>query len=163
MKTAALILALFTLAPCTFNARAGTLAEMAAAAGTDWIIGSWASEDGNVSLTYSWKLDKHAVGVTFKAGEREAEGMIALKPGTDKVIYGSVDNQGAVTSGKWEEYNGNPTLFSTTTKADGTENKIAAEHIKTDADTLTVKLYAVGDDGKPNASESGTVVFKRKQ
>jgi hypothetical protein len=163
MKTAALILALLTFAPSALTVHADTLAEMAAAAGTDWIIGSWATEDGNVSIAYTWKLDKHAVGVNFKLGDREAEGMIVVKPGTKDVVYGAVDNQGSVTHGKWVAFHDNPTLFSTQTKADGTETKMAAEHIKTDADTMTVKLYAIGDDGKPDESKVHEVTFKRKK
>jgi hypothetical protein len=163
MKTAALILALLTFAPATLTVQAETLAEMAASAGTDWMIGSWATEDGNVSIAYTWKLDKHAVGVSFKMGDREAEGMIVLKPGTKDVIYHAVDNQGGLISGKWQGFHDNPTLFSTLTKEDGTESKTAVEHIKTDDDTMTVKLYRIGSDGNPEESESRTVVFKRKK
>ena len=72
-----------------------------------------------------------------------------------------MDNEGTVSSGKWQEYNDSPTLFTTATKQDGTERKMAVEHIKTDADTMTVKLYAIGDDGKPDDSKSGSLVFKR--
>jgi hypothetical protein len=163
MKTAAIILALLTFAPCALTVRAETLGEMAAAAGTEWMIGSWATEDGNVSIAYTWKLDKHAVGVTFKLGDREAEGMIMLKPGTKDVIYGAVDNRGGVTHGKWQGFHDNPTLFSTLTKEDGTEVKMAAEHIKTNDDTMTVKLYPVGADGSPDETSPRSVVFKRKK
>lgn len=161
MKTATLILALFILSPAALTVRADTLAELVASAGTEWMMGKWTSEDGNVSLTYTWKLDKNAVGMTFKMGDRESEGMSVLKPGTEEVVYGSVDNEGTVSSGKWQEYNDSPTLFTTAIKQDGTERKMAVEHIKTDADTMTVKLYAIGDYGKPDDSKSGSLVFKR--
>lgn len=164
MKTAALILALFTLAPSALTLRAETLAELAAAGGTEWMIGSWATEDGNVSISYTWKLDKHAVAVAFKMGERESEGMIALKPGTKEAHYTAVDNKGTTTTGQWKEFHDHPTLFSTATKEDGTEVKMAVEHIKTDEDTMTVKLYQVGADGNPDESNSPReVVFKRKK
>jgi len=163
MKTIALILSLLSFAPLPALVRAETLAEIAASAGVDWIIGKWATEDGNVAVAYTWKLDKNAIGVTFKTGDREAEGMIMRKPGTKDVIYGAADNKGGMSAGKWIEYNEHPTLISTHTDADGTEKKMAAEHIKTDDDTMTVKLYAVGDDGKPDPSKSGDVVFKRQK
>ena len=163
MKTAALIFALLTLTPATLTVRAETLGEMAASAGVEWIIGKWASEDGNVSISYTWKLDKNAIGVVFKSPEKEAEGLIAHKPGTKDVIYAAVDNKGGLTAGKWIEHDGNPTLIVTHTEADGTEKKMAAQHIKTDDATMTVKLSAVGDDGKPDDSQSGTVVFKRQK
>lgn len=162
MKTAALILALLSFIPASTILRAETLAEMAAAAGTEWMIGKWTSEDGNVSVAYSWKLDKNVVGVSFKMGDRESEGMIMRKPGSDEVVYGAADNKGGMAMGKWIEFNGNPTLMSTHTDADGNERKMAAEHIKTDDKTMTVKIYAVGSDGKPDTAQSREVVFKRQ-
>jgi hypothetical protein len=101
--------------------------------------------------------------MAFKMAGRESEGMSVLKPGTDEVTYASVDNEGTVSSGNWGELNSNPTLFTTTTKQDGTARKMAIEHIKTDADTMTVKLYAIGADGKPDESQSGSVVFNRSK
>lgn len=163
MKTIALSLALLAFTPAALTLRAESLGEMAASAGVEWVIGNWESEDGNISVSYKWKLDKNAIAVVFKAPDREAEGMIARKPGTDDVIYAAVDNKGGMSTGKWIEYNGNPTLVTTHKDADGGEKKMAAQHIKTDDDTFTVKLSAVGDDGQPDESKSGSVVFKRRK
>ena len=163
MKTAALILAFLSFVPASAIVRAESLAEMAASAGVDWIIGKWTSEDGNISISYTWKLDKNVIGVTFKMGDREAEGMIMRKPGSKDVIYGAADNKGGMTTGKWIEYNGNPTLVNKHIDTDGTEKKMAVQHIKTDDDTLTAKISGVGDDGKPDESQSMTVVFKRQK
>jgi hypothetical protein len=163
MKTAALVLTLFSLIATPAALRAETLAEAAAAAGTDWMIGSWATEDGNASVSYTWKLDNYAIGVLLKVGDRQAEGMIARKPGTDEILYVAADNKGGLSKGKWIEFNDNPTLVSSHTDAEGKERKMAAEHVKTDADTMTVKLYAVGDDGKPDTTQSREVIFKRRK
>jgi hypothetical protein len=163
MKTAAFVLSLFSLMASPSVLRAETLAEAAAAAGTDWMIGSWATEDGNASISYTWKLDNYAVAVVLKFGDRQAEGMIARKPGSDEVLYVAADNRGGLSKGKWIEFNDNPTLVSIHTNAEGTERKMAAEHIKTDADTMTVKVYGVGDDGKPEGAVLREVVFKRKK
>jgi hypothetical protein len=162
MKTI-LLLSLLALAPLSSPVRAESLGEMAASAGVEWAMGKWASEDGNVSLSYTWRLEKHAIAVTFKMGEREAEGMMMLKPGTKDVIYGAVDNKGGLTTGKWIDFNGVPTLVTTHTDAEGNERKMAAQHIKTDADTLTVKISGVDSDGKPDESQSREVVFKRQK
>ncbi len=162
MKTI-LLLTLFALAPLSSSVRAESLGEMAASAGVEWVIGKWASEDGNVSLSYTWKLEKNAIGVIFKMGEREAEGMIMVKLGTKDVIYGAVDNQGGLTTGKWIEYQGNPTLVSTHTDTEVNERKMAVQHIKTDDDTLTVKISGVDSDGQPDGGQSREVVFKRQK
>ena len=50
----------------------------------------------------------------------------------------------------------------TYTNAEGAERKMASEHIKTDDKTMTVKVYSVGSDGKPDTSQSREVVFKRQ-
>jgi len=164
MKPAHAVLAFSLLLTSATLLRAGTLEELAKANGTDWMIGKWATEDGAATIAYTWKLNKHAVGFTFKMGERESEGMMARKPGTENtIVYGSVDNTGGVSQGKWIEFNGHPTLVITATKADGTETKFATEHIKTDADTMTVNLCAVDEDGKPDSSRSREVVFKRQK
>ena len=164
MKIAALLLAFLALQPAATSLHAAdTLADIVASNDGEWMIGNWASEDGNLSISYTWKLDKHAIGVTFKMGDRESEGMIMVKPGTTDVVYASVDNKGSVTHGKWDAFHDHPGLFTTTTRADGTESKMVAEHIRTDDDTLTVNVYRVGDDGKPDESSSRSVVFKRKK
>jgi hypothetical protein len=161
MKTIALIFALFTLTPLTTALRADSLGDMTTAAGLDWMVGKWVSEDGNVSFSYTWKLNKHALAVTFKMGDRETEGYIVVKPGTDKVIYGGADNEGGVTVGEWTELNDHPLLTTKHTDAEGKERKMAVEYIKVDNDHLTVKLYAVGDDGQLDTSKSQEVGFKR--
>ena len=50
MKSLTLLLALLALSPLASVVRAETLAEMSAAAGTDWMLGKWATEDGSVSI-----------------------------------------------------------------------------------------------------------------
>lgn len=160
MKT--LLIALLCFLPLRASISAETLAEHAAKAGTDWMIGKWKSEDGRATVEYAWKLDKYAVGVKFKLGERESEGMIVRKPGTDEIVYAAADNAGGVTSGKWIEHNGHPTLVSTHKNADGAERKTAAEHIKTDGETMTVKIYSVESDDKPASTPSLEVIFKRQ-
>lgn len=164
MKSAILFFAFsLVLSPISLL-RAETLEELAKASGTEWMIGKWATEDGAASISYTWKLDKHAVGFSFKMGERESEGMMVRKPGTEKtIVYASADNTGGVSTGHWIEFNGHPTLVIKATKADGTETKFATEHIKTDADTMTVNLCALDDDGKPDSSRSREVVFKRQK
>jgi hypothetical protein len=163
MKTTLLLSLLFAVLPLSMTIHAGTLAERAAKEKTEWMIGKWATEEGNVSISYTWKLDKNMVAVAFKLGDREAEGMIVQKPGTDKVIYNAADNKGGVTTGEWIQHNGNPTLVSTSTDAEGKEVKIAAEHIKTDADTMTVKLYKQDASGRPEGDPVREVVFKRQK
>jgi hypothetical protein len=94
MKTILLLAGLLTLSPLTAPVlRADTLAEKAKKGGTDWMIGKWATEDGKASISYTWKLGDNVAAVAFKLGDRETEGMILQKPGTDTVIYTAADNK----------------------------------------------------------------------
>jgi hypothetical protein len=162
MKICALILALLALSPLTTGLHAASLGEMTRAAGFEWIIGKWSSQNSNASFSYTWKLDQHAVAVTFKMGDHESEGMILVKPGADQVIYGGADNKGGMVVGVWTKFNGNPTLINTHTDAEGAERKMAVEYIKTDDETLTAKVYAVGDDGRPDTNTVREIIFKRQ-
>lgn len=165
MKTALLLFALSVLPPAAAPfARAATLEEITKSCGTEWMIGKWASEGGSAEISYTWRLDKHAIAFTFKMGERESEGMIIRKPGSDdEVVYGSADNKGGVSTGHWIDFNGHPTLIVKAVQADGTERKFATEHIKNDDDTMTINLMGVDDDGKPDTTRSREVVFKRQK
>jgi hypothetical protein len=163
MKIRALILALAAFAPFSATLPAATLGEIVSSSGLEWMVGKWASEDGNVTFSHTWKLDKHALAVTFKMGGRTSEGMIMVKPGTDQVIFGAVDNQGGMTVGEWTTLNGNPTLISTHTDPEGKVRKMAVEYVHTDDETLTVKIHQVGEDGQPDPAAGHEATFKRQK
>jgi hypothetical protein len=126
----------------------------------EWMIGKWATEDGAVATTYEWRLDKNAVAVTLRIGSQSAEGMFARKPGGDDVIYGAVDNEGGMSTGKLIDYNGNPTLVVTHVSAEGRESRVALQHIR-NGETMTVKMHGLGPDGLPDPTVKQEVVFKR--
>ena len=163
MKITALILTLSLCSLVPSMSHAESLGDIIKAESLEWMVGKWVSEDGNVSFSYTWKLDRHALGVTFKMGDSEAEGMIMLKPGSKKALYGAVDNKGGVSVGEWSELNDHPLLITKHTSEDGSERKMAVEYIKVDEDNLTVKLYGVGADGKPEAAIIHEASFKRQK
>lgn len=127
----------------------------------NWMMGSWATADGKVKFSYRWRLDKNAIGIKFEAGERAAEGMMALKPGSQEVHQVTVDNAGGVTTGQWIDLNGNPALKSTHLGERG-EIKTVTEHIKVDNDTMKVRIYKQDDAG--NAGDLAMEIeFKRQK
>ncbi len=136
---------LLSLSP--LSAPASPLSDLAEQHGVAWMMGSWTGAEGKIKLTYEWRVDKNAIAVKFEAGERTAEGIMALKPGTEEVHYMAVDSKGSVTRGEWIEHNGNPAIKSTRISSEG-ETKTILEHIKVDASTLKVKIYKQDDSGK---------------
>ena len=149
MKLTALLAAAL-LGLSSFQAPASPLSDLAEQEGVAWMIGSWSAAEGKVKVSYDWRVDKNAIGVKFEAGDRKAEGMMALKPGTQQVHYMAVDSSGAVSRGEWVESNGHPALKTTKISAEG-ETKTIAEHIKVDDTTMKVKVYTQDDSG--NAGE----------
>jgi hypothetical protein len=139
---------LLAVAPLTLPTHASPLSDLVEQQQAGWLLGSWTSTDGNVKLRYEYRLDQNVIGVKFKGGEREAEGMIALKPGTQESVYVAVDNQGAVSKGEWAKHEGNPLLKTTVMSGQG-EMKLASEHIQVDADTMRVKVYKQDEAGEP--------------
>ncbi len=132
----------------TLPAQASPLSDLVDQQQAGWLLGSWTSSDGNVKITYEYRLEKNIIGVKFKAGDRKAEGMIALNPGTQESLYVAVDNQGAVSKGAWTKHEGNP-LLKTTVLGEQGEMKTASEHIKVDADTMRIKVYQQDESGEP--------------
>lgn len=143
--------ALFTAALLSISVlqnNASPLSDLMEQHEVSWMIGSWSAGDGRVKVSYEWRVDKNAIAVKFEAGDRSAEGMIALKPGTEQAHYMAVDNKGGISKGEWVESNGNPALKVTRSGADG-EAKTIAEHIKVDDKTMKVRVHKQDDSGNP--------------
>lgn len=141
------LLATATLAALLSSAFASPLSDLMEKHGLTWMVGKWQTSGSNVSLSYDWRVDKNVLAVAFSAGERESEGMIALKPGSTEAKYMAVDSKGSVSHGGWSEHNGNPLLKTTTMTAEGETRTMAVEHIKVDADTMKVVVYKTDSSG----------------
>lgn len=149
MKLTAL-LAAAVLSFSAMQATASPLSDLADQEGLGWMMGAWSGAEGRVKVSYEWRVDKNGIAVKFEAGERTAEGLMALKPGTQEVHYMAVDNKGAISKGQWVESNGSPALKATRISEEG-EVKTIAEHIKVDDNTMKVKVFKQDDSG--NAGE----------
>jgi hypothetical protein len=128
------------LALTSLHAAASPMSDLTEQHGVSWMIGTWTGGEGKVKVSYEWRVGKHAIAVKFEAGDRTAEGMMALKPGTQEVIYMAVDDTGGVSRGTWVESNGHPAL-KVTREQDSGETKTIAEHIKVDDSTMKVKVF----------------------
>jgi|GEM_PF-3077404 len=131
--------------------RADTLKADAAAAGLDWIIGTWGDKATNgaaVRLSYEWRLDGHAVGVKLTAPDRNAEGMIARNAKTKDIGYVSVDNQGGGAIGKVEPDSGNIVIKVAYTDGASEEGKMAVTHEQRGADTMKLIVSSLSDSGE---------------
>jgi hypothetical protein len=154
MKKLALILISISLH--SLPVLATPLSDQVEAHNMNWLIGgTWKHE--KVTLSYEWRLEKHSISVKLKSADgHEVEGMIVLKPGTDDIQYGAVDNKGGMTQGSWSEKKGVARLKIKHKEADGTEKRATMEHIKVDDNTLKLVLQmmdATGDEPVGNPIE----------
>jgi hypothetical protein len=117
-----------------------------------WLIAKWVDGDtkGQVaSLGFEWRLDKHAIAVTMKSPDRNAEAMAAVKPGTDKVVQMGIDNQGNAAKGEWTLHEGKPLLKATYSTPDGDEGTMGVM-IEKKSDTLLVAhIVKLDEDDRP--------------
>jgi hypothetical protein len=142
-----ILASLAALATLLSSALASPLSDLVEKHGLSWMVGKWETAGGEASLAYEWRVEKNVLAVAFSAGERESEGMIALKPGSTEAKYMAVDSKGSVSHGGWSEHNGNPLLKTTTMTAEGESRTMAVEHIKVDADTMKVVVYKTDSSG----------------
>jgi flagellar hook assembly protein FlgD len=130
---------------------ADTLKADAAAAGLDWIIGTWGDKATNgaaVRLSYEWRLDGHVVGVKLTAPDRNAEGMIARNAKTQEIGYVSVDNQGGGAIGKVVPDSGNIVIKVAYTDGGSEQGKMAVTHEQRGADTMKLIVSQLSDSGE---------------
>jgi hypothetical protein len=128
-----------------------TLKADAAAAGLDWIIGTWgdkATDGAAVRLTYEWRLDGHVVGVKLTTPDRNAEGLIARNAKTQEIGYVSVDNQGGGAIGKVEPDSGNIVIKVAYTDGGSEEGKMAVTHEQRGADTMKLTVSSLSGSGE---------------
>ena len=158
-----LLLSLLSISIASSTLAAESLGDLARSSGQDWVAGKWVSSDGAASLTYEWILDRHAVSMSFKMGSRESSGLLTHTPGTETVNFTAADNAGGITTGVWSEEGGNLVLKLKHTEAEGKVINMALEHIKTDADTMTVKVYEITASGALESSPKLEMIYKRQK
>jgi len=166
MKLAKLLAAALFVAANAPELQARPLSELMEEVDATWMVGKWQDKDtsgGVVKLDYEWRLQKHAVAVKYTTPDSNGEGMIAVKPGTDNVVYMAVDDAGGTVMGKWREHEGNPLLTFKHTSSEGEERAMAVEHIKVDNDTLRLKIYKVDSSGDVDTSDCKEVILVRQK
>lgn len=158
-----LSISLLSISMACSTLAAESLGDLARSAGQDWMAGKWVSTDGGASLSYEWILDRHAVSMTFKMGSRESSGLLTHTPGTETVNFTAADNAGGITTGIWSEEGGNLVLKLKHTEAEGKVINMALVHAKTDANTMTVKVYDVTASGALESSAKLEMTYKRQK
>ena len=158
-----ILLSLLSISLASSSIAAESLGDLARSSGQDWMAGKWLSADGSASLSYEWILDRHAITMTFKMGSRESSGLLTHTPGTETVNFTGADNAGGITTGVWSEEGGHLVLKLKHTEAEGKVITMAIEHIKTDANTMTVKVFDVTASGALESSPKLEMIYNRQK
>ena len=139
--------------------RAETLGEILESAELGALIGTWVDEDSNggaISLTYSWRLENHVLGLSVKMPDNNSEAMIAVNPEDGEVVHVTANDKGGMGMGKWADENGVATLTLTTVNADSEETTVKITHQIVDNRKLVVVFKDVG------TGEGGEMTLVRK-
>ena len=131
--------ALFSLAP----ARAQNLGELLEEVELGAIIGTWVDEDTKgeaVTVTYSWRIENHALALSVKSPNGNSEALIAVDPANGEILHLSVDDKGRMTKGKWSEEGGLAVLDIARVDADGETVELQITHKLVDNSDLVVGM-----------------------
>ncbi len=161
MKTCSLLTALCSLAAFTLGPAAGadTLAEKLEEVGLGALIGTWVDPDSNgdqITVTYTWRVKDHALGMSVKTPNRTSEALIGLDPRTGEVIHTTHDDKGGSGQGKWAEENDVATLTLTVIDSDKKETNLKITHKIVDNKQLVVGMKRADND------EGGEITLVRK-
>ncbi len=161
MKTCSLLTALCSLAAFTLVPAAGadTLAEKLEEVGLGALIGTWVDPDSNgdqITVTYTWRVKDHALGMSVKTPNRTSEALIGLDPRTGEVIHTTHDDKGGSGQGKWAEENDVATLTLTVIDSEKKETNLRITHKIVDNKQLVVGMKRADND------EGGEITLVRK-
>jgi hypothetical protein len=161
MKTCSLLTALCSLAAFTLVPAAGadTLAEKLEEVGLGALIGTWVDPDSNgdqITVTYTWRVKDHALGMSVKTPNRTSEALIGLDPRTGEVIHTTHDDKGGSGQGKWAEENDVATLTLTVIDSEKKETNLKITHKIVDNKQLVVGMKRADND------EGGEITLVRK-
>ncbi len=161
MKTTArLALILSSLLLCvTVSARAENLGEILERAELGALTGTWVDEDSNgeaVTVTYTWRIRNHVLGLSVKSPEMRSEAMIAVDPRSGDVVHASANDEGGIGQGKWAEENGVATLTLKVVNADQEKMTLKITHRIVDNKQLVVGMK------EADSSEGEEITLVRK-
>lgn len=135
-----LVLALSILALSAATASAESLGDMMRNSGWDRVVGTWANDEGNVEVTYAWKLKDHILETTTKMGDRTSVALIGVNADTEKLFHVGGDDQGGCIQGAWEVDGDEPVLQAKYISAYGEEREFSIRYQLEDDDTLAVHV-----------------------
>ena len=141
------------------------LADLVSAGGYDWIIGKWVAttDDGQkAESNFNWALDKCVVLNDLQFGDFKYQGIVMLPPGGGDAVDEGADTRGGVWKGTWSPDGDGLARRVEYTSPDGQVRKGEIVYGKVDADTITIALYAAGENGARNAEPWNKMTYKRQ-
>ncbi|RPJ84753.1 MAG: hypothetical protein EHM13_03230 [Acidobacteria bacterium] len=122
-----------------------------------------ATDDGQkAESNFDWALDKYVVLNDLKVGDFKYQGMIMLPPGGGDALDEGADTAGGIWKGSWSPDGDGLVRRVEHTNHDGQVRKGEMVYEKVDADTITIAIYATGENGARNAEPWNKMTYKRQ-
>ncbi len=141
------------------------LGDLVASGGYDWIIGKWVAtaDDGQKAQSnFDWALDKCIVLNDLQVGDFKYQGIIMLPGGGGDAVDEGADTTGGIWKGSWSPDGDGLVRRVEHTSHDGQVRKGEIVYGKVDADTITIAIYATGENGARNAEPWNKMTYKRQ-
>ena len=141
------------------------LGDLVASGGYDWIIGKWVAttDDGQkAESNFDWALGKCVVLNDLRVGDFQYQGIIMLAPGGGDAVDEGADTTGGIWKGSWSPEGDGLVRRVEHTSHEGQVRKGEIVYGKVDADTITIALYGVGENGARNTEPLSKMTYKRQ-
>ena len=107
-------------------------------------------------------LDKCVVLNDLRVGDFQYQGIIMLPPGGGDAFDEGADTSGGIWKGSWSPDGDGLVRRVEHTSHDGQVRKGEIVYGKVDADTITIALYGVGENGARNTEPLNKMTYKRQ-
>jgi hypothetical protein len=164
MTICKVVLSLLTCACCLTAAAQQKLTDLVREANVEWMMGKWEAANGeNVSLSWTWELNKSVAVLSGKMGDVEFKGYTAVDPVSGEIKYAGFDSQGSVTTGNWQPSGDEVVLFAESHSAERGATKMAIVFTGSASDGLTVRIHEVSGSGGMVSPARTTTKFKKQK
>jgi hypothetical protein len=158
----ALVVALLVMGSVTIGQE--SLKDFVEQEGYGWLAGHWkaTTDNGDITLTYRWAVNGHALMSSFTMGDRSSQGIIYWVAKEKQMRQFSVDSQGRATKATWEADGRKAVSKTQMMDQDGEARDVGISYTKVDDTTMKVAVHGI-ENGDLSYDPIFEISFKREK